>query len=164
VERLQERPGECWGIRYFENMFSRRMTSYIERVVERERPRAIGVCVIYFPDQSETGSWADMPLSCLGYNSDPRKLQAAIRYLYSFLQTNLHIAGVRVIPIPLFEALDGTNSRDYVARVEPSRWGGEKMAELIFRYLHDAGVLSPPSSSLHSPLPDHDDSSHDDTT
>ena len=33
--------------------------------------------------------------------------------------------------MPLFEALDGRTSEDYVERVEPSLQGGRKMAALI---------------------------------
>jgi hypothetical protein len=43
------------------------------------------------------------------------------------------VKGVEVIPVALYEALDGTDTRDYVERVEPSAQGGRKMAELILR-------------------------------
>jgi hypothetical protein len=33
--------------------------------------------------------------------------------------------------VPLFNVLDGKNSRDYIARVEPSSQGGRKMAEYL---------------------------------
>ena len=33
--------------------------------------------------------------------------------------------------MPLFHALDGKTTRDYVARVEPSSQGGKKMAEYL---------------------------------
>jgi hypothetical protein len=36
-----------------------------------------------------------------------------------------------VIQVPLFHALDGTDSADYVQRVEPSAQGGRKMAAVI---------------------------------
>jgi len=38
---------------------------------------------------------------------------------------------VEVVAVPLFHALDGKTSSDYVSRVEPSVTGGEKMARLI---------------------------------
>jgi hypothetical protein len=38
-----------------------------------------------------------------------------------------------VVPVPLFEALDGKNTDDYVQRVEPSVQGGRKMAKLLLR-------------------------------
>ena len=36
-----------------------------------------------------------------------------------------------MIPVPLFHVLDGKNTEDYVARVEPSALGGKKMAEYL---------------------------------
>lgn len=36
-----------------------------------------------------------------------------------------------MIPVPLFNVLDGKRSEDYVARVEPSAIGGRKMAEFL---------------------------------
>ena len=37
----------------------------------------------------------------------------------------------RFVPVPLFDALDGTDPADYEARVEPSAQGGAKMARLL---------------------------------
>ncbi len=36
-----------------------------------------------------------------------------------------------MIPVPLFHVLDGKNTEDYEARVEPSASGGKKMAEYL---------------------------------
>ena len=49
-----------------------------------------------------------------------------------------------MIPVALFDVLDGKCSDDYVARVEPSASGGEKMADLILDKLL---VLSDPAVS-----------------
>lgn len=47
------------------------------------------------------------------------------------------------MPVGLFYALDGKCSDDYVARVEPSAKGGEKMAELILAVLDQSdGVVT----------------------
>ena len=43
----------------------------------------------------------------------------------------ISIQGSEVIPLPLFNVLDGKNTSDYVARVEPSSQGGRKMAEFL---------------------------------
>lgn len=43
----------------------------------------------------------------------------------------ISIPGTEVIPLPLFNVLDGKNTDDYVARVEPSPQGGRKMAEYL---------------------------------
>lgn len=53
--------------------------------------------------------------------------------------SKIQIPGTQVIPVPLFNALDGTQSRDYVARVEPSSIGGRKMAEFLLDIIDDTG-------------------------
>jgi hypothetical protein len=50
---------------------------------------------------------------------------------------NIQIPGSQVIPVPLFHVLDGKNSRDYIARVEPSSQGGRKMAEYLLDRMND---------------------------
>ena len=64
----------------------------------------------------------------LGYSKDPKKLQAAIRYMYLNGTCKIHIANTHVIPFPMYMYMDGSDSNDYVARVEPSDSGGEKLA------------------------------------
>ncbi len=39
--------------------------------------------------------------------------------------------GVKVVAVPLFEALDPRNDAHYVERVEPSGEGGKSIAKLI---------------------------------
>ena len=71
-------------------------------------------------------------LGYLRYNTNPAKLQAAIRAIYERATCEIgDVDGVPVIPLPLFEHLDGKDTHDYVDRVEPSAQGGEKMARAI---------------------------------
>lgn len=62
--------------------------------------------------------------------------------------------GSEVIPVPLFNALDGKHTIDYVARVEPSAIGGKKLAEFLLDVIDDPsittgmGAMSAPSSTL----------------
>jgi hypothetical protein len=51
-------------------------------------------------------------------------------------KSSIRIPGSQVVPVPLFAALDGTRSEDYVARVEPSAIGGRKMAEFLLNVIH----------------------------
>ena len=37
------------------------------------------VCMIYYPDENPTPSWAGPALGALGYNTNPQKLQLLIR-------------------------------------------------------------------------------------
>ena len=41
------------------------------------------------------------------------------------------LAGTKVVPVPLYDAMDGKDTEDYKQRVEPSVQGGRKMAKLI---------------------------------
>merc|ERR1712187_670859 len=108
--------------------FGNQIQTYIMRMLGCRRPRKVLVCMIYYPDMTATGSWADAALSGLRYDQDPGKLQAAIRAMFDLAISRICIPGVDVEGFPLFEVLDGSNSRDYVARVEPSASGGKKMA------------------------------------
>jgi hypothetical protein len=97
--------------------------------------------MIYYPDEQTTGSWADTALSFLGYNADPKRLQAAIRQLFIHATSKIEIEGTKVIPFPMYEVLDGSDSVDYVQRVEPSVQGGEKLAKAFLDKLIEHGVL-----------------------
>ena len=119
----------CGG--YFAHLFRVRVQNYLRRLTAKTKPRAILINMIYYPDEKATGSWADRTLSILGYNSNPGKLQLLIRKMFQVATSRISVPGTEVIPVPLYEALDGKNTRDYCARVEPSARGGEKMAKLI---------------------------------
>ena len=124
----------AWGLGYFTHMFKDKVESYISRMTAKQKPRAVIVCMIYYPLEagaSSQSSWADLPLKMLGYNTFPRQLQAAIKAMYELATKNVLIPGTKVVPCALFEAMDGTSEGDYTARVEPSTEGGRKMAELL---------------------------------
>ena len=67
--------------------------------------------------------------------------------------STIRIPGSEVIPVPLFVPLDGTNSEDYVARVEPSASGGKKMAEYLLHIIQSGNrrvdlYVAPPTTSF----------------
>jgi hypothetical protein len=59
-----------------------RVEKYLQSLVTKTKPKAILVCMIYFPDETRTMSWATLPLRLLGYERDPAKLQFLIRTAY----------------------------------------------------------------------------------
>jgi len=67
----------------------------------------------------------------LGYDTNPGKLQAVMRQVYAWGVSQIKIPGVEIVPLALYEVLDGKDTSDYVQRVEPSVTGGEKMAKAI---------------------------------
>jgi len=87
--------------------------------------------MIYYPDEHPTPSWAGPALGALRYNSEPSRIQQLIRKVFEDAVSRIRIPNSQVIPVPLFNALDGRRSQDYVARVEPSAIGGRKMAEFL---------------------------------
>lgn len=120
-----------FGYGYMLHLFGTRMENYIDRLTSKQRPKMIGVCAIYFPDEEPGDSWAELPLSKLGYDSNPRKLQGLIQKIYVDAISRIQVEGTKVVPIALYNALDSKNTDDYEARVEPSATGGQKMAELF---------------------------------
>jgi len=127
--------GRAVGQSHFHKLFHDETKRYIEKLICKTKPRRVLVCTLYFLDEAETGSWADTTLGYLGYNSDPSRLQAQIRYVFQTATSTIELDGVEVVPVPLFEALDGKTSADYKERVEPSVTGGAKMAELLARHV-----------------------------
>lgn len=98
--------------------------------------------MLYFLDEDPNApSWAGAALKCLGYDCCPERLQGAIRLMFELATTKIKIKGTKVIPVPLYEFMNGKDSRDYVARVEPSPIGGQKLAKgLVETILMEEGV------------------------
>ena len=120
----------CLG--YINHLFGTRVKHYIEKLTAKTKPKRVLVCMIYYLDETPRLSWAGTALKALGYDKDPERLQYLIRRMYVEAVSKIEIPGTRVIPVPLFDVLDGKNSGDYGDRVEPSSQGGRKMAEYLF--------------------------------
>lgn len=126
--------GTAGSLNYFRDMFGTQIQNYVTRITAKKKPRAVVVCMIYFPLEakaSSQSSWADGQLKMLGYGWYPGQLQAAIRQMYETATLMIKIDDTEVIPCALFEVLDGQEEGDYVDRVEPSVEGGRKMAGLL---------------------------------
>lgn len=119
----------CLG--YVNHLFGTRIQHYIEGLTQKTKPKRVLVCMIYYLDETPSASWAGPALKALGYDDDPERLQYLIRKMYVEAISKIEIPGTTVIPVPLFDVLDGKNSGDYVDRVEPSSQGGRKMAEYL---------------------------------
>lgn len=133
--------GNAWCLGYFNRLFKDQVKDYVEKILEKQKPKAVIVCMIYYPLEAKSTlnqpSWADLPLKVLGYNRNPARLQAAIKAMYENATSTLQIEGTKVFPCALYEVLDGKNAEDYTARVEPSSDGGRKMG------LHFMTILEP---------------------
>lgn len=127
------------GYGYMLHLFGTRIQSYVDRLTSKQRPKMVGVCAIYFPDEQQGDSWAELPLSKLGYNSNPGKLQGLIQKIYVDAISRIKVEGTKIVPIALYDVLDGKNTDDYEARVEPSAVGGGKMAALFMDKMFQDG-------------------------
>jgi hypothetical protein len=110
------------SLSYFKDMFGTKVQDYISRLTAKTKPRAVVVCMIYFPLEAhfEQKSWADRQLALLGYTSHPGQLQAAIRAMYECATKQIKVDGTEIVPCALHEVLDGKTLDDYTDRVE--RW------------------------------------------
>jgi len=126
------------GLLYFIHMFRIRLRRYIEQLTAKRKPRKVVICMLYFLDEKPGGSWADAVLGKLGYDTDPSKLQTVMRQVYSWGVSQISIPGTTVVPLPLYEVLDGKDTSDYVQRVEPSVTGGQKMAVAMAEQIFSA--------------------------
>ena len=124
----------CIG--YTTHLFGTRIQRYIEKLTAKTSPKRILVCMIYYPEENPSPSWAGTALRSLGYDKNPERLQWFIRRMFVEATSKIRIHNSKdVVPVPLFEVLDGKTREDYVARVEPSPEGGRKMAEYILRII-----------------------------
>jgi len=130
------------GFRHFVKMFCHQTLSLIEKVIAVRRPKCVVVCMYYYFDEKPGGSWADYTLGKLGYDTDPTKLQLVMREVFAAATQHVDLEGIKVVPVPLYEALDGKNPEDYEQRVEPSVQGGQKMATCILDHIMAALSMS----------------------
>lgn len=76
--------------------------------------------MISYPDVHADGSWADATLKALNYNTNPAKLQLLISKIFVKAVSKITVPNSMVVPVPLFQVLDGSDPDDYVLRVELS--------------------------------------------
>merc|ERR1712006_27283 len=85
------------GLGYFVDLFKNRVGNYVRRLVGDQKPKKVIICMIYFLDEKSTGSWADGALTCMCYNCNPGKLQAAIRAVFRLATSRIRIPGTEVV-------------------------------------------------------------------
>ncbi|KAJ8599276.1 hypothetical protein CTAYLR_006793 [Chrysophaeum taylorii] len=130
------------GLGYFVDLFGNRVRSYVSRIVAKTKPKLVVICMIYFLDVHGRGSWADATLSLLGYNCAPHLLQKAIRTVFEYGTKRISIPGTKVLPFALYDVIDGTDTNDFVQRVEPSVQGGSKMAAALVDAILNAEAVA----------------------
>jgi len=132
------------AVSHFKDLFQGQVETYIKRLTSNKMPAAVVVCMIYFPLEHATDSWCNGSLGRMSYDTSPALLQSAIRSMYDLATVDIQLPGTTVIPVPLFEVLDGKHRNDYHHRVEPSVCGGRTLAGFVCQQLETAlpGYLS----------------------
>jgi len=123
------------SILYFKLLFHYQLECYAKKLTSRTRPRKVGVCMIYNLDEAMVESWANAVLNLVCYSCFPRVLQYRMNLAFEYGIRMVNIPGTEVVPIALAEALDGSDTNDYLQRVEPSIQGGRKIANLVLSKL-----------------------------
>lgn len=121
------------GMDIINRIFINGIKNYVEKLTQLTMPKKIIITSLYF--MAETGKgWADTPLMLMGYNKNPRLIQALLKRVSYEMEKSLTTSNIQVLP--LWQCLDGKIESDYVERVEPSASGGRKMAELIINQIN----------------------------
>lgn len=109
------------------------LAAYIKAITVKTKPRAVLVCMFYYPCETGRG-WADKLLDILGYNNDPTKLKAIIDLGFRQCISTISevVDDVPIVPVALSALLDSTDSADYKSRVEPSVQGSLKIGHGLF--------------------------------
>ena len=138
------RSGWAAGGGHLETLLHGGVQSWLQRMLDvpdSRKPARILVCMIYYPDETPSGSWADRLLSVLGYDTNPAKVQLILRTMFERInKKGFDVHGIPVTCVPLFTVLDSTDTRDYERRVEPSAVGGRKMAAHFMKELFGVGT------------------------
>ena len=100
---------------YFVVLFKHQVQLYLKKVTKKRKPKKIGVCCIYYLDEVNGDSWANCALFCLCYCVCPSVLQYRIKRIFELATSDIRLDGTEVIPIALFDALDGKSTNDYVS-------------------------------------------------
>jgi hypothetical protein len=136
LQKLANNANDSEAYELLNSIFFDSTKRYAERLIEKNKPQKVAISMIYFPDRNRNiSSWASASLDGLKYNSNPDLLEKLIKGLFESSTKRIKIANTTVIPVALFEVLDGKNSSDYVSRVEPSIDGGKKIASLLLKKL-----------------------------
>lgn len=137
-----------FGMGYMVHLMSVRIQSIVTRMISKNKPKLVMVCMIYFLDETPGKSWAEQVLGVLGYNSNPDKIQEMIRQMFRLATQQIQLPGTEVVAVPLFKVLDGKDTTDYCQRVEPSAKGGQKMGEYLVETMLQSLNKNPVSVEL----------------
>lgn len=146
IDKIKNNIMSANGITYFKTVFKNKLKQYIFNLTSKQRPSNIILSGIYYPDENiKDNSWANTALKLLNYDNNPDKLQSIIKSLYEqilfkirleiYITDNKILDESNIIPLPLYNILNGKITEDYIERVEPSHHGGKKIAQYIYNII-----------------------------
>jgi len=132
---LKNNPQDPIALAHLLAIYGEKTKKYVERIIEKNKPKNTIISMIYYPSEKDSSSWARGTLEQLGYFQDPKILQNLIDFFYKEATQKIKIDGARVTPLEMSKALNGKTPSDYEQLVEPSAEGGKKLAELFLKTL-----------------------------
>lgn len=118
-------------------IFKDKIISYIKSLCSKQIPKKVIVCGIYFPCEKFQQGWSNNTLKLINYDTNPLKIQILIEKIFEYAIKNIKIDEINISYLPFHKVLDAKNEDDYIARVEPSYLGGEKMAKAIIDTIYN---------------------------
>ena len=121
---------------HLDHLFRRDYQKYVEKLISKTKPKKVILCTVYYPDMvAKRTGWASEALQWLRYDTNPRRLHRFIDMMHDKCTSKIIMPGTQVEYIPLSLTLNGTATKHYVQRVEPSVMGGKQIARTFSRYL-----------------------------
>ncbi|QKF94723.1 GDSl lipase/esterase [Fadolivirus algeromassiliense] len=128
---------------FFEDLFHTQMKAYLEKLISKQKPKKIIVCIIYMPNLTNTTGWADGFLSSVkqlypGITLDQltMMIKQLLNQIHDKCVNQIKIGGTEIIPLKLYDIIDGSDQKDYEHAVEPSVQGGKKMAQAFYNIIN----------------------------
>lgn len=125
-------------MRHLDRLFRRDCEQYVESLVLKTKPKRVLLCTVYYPDITggKRRGWASEALKWLKYDSNPDRLQKFIDLIHDKCTSKIRVTGnTSIHHIALSQTLNGSDTKYYVQRVEPSVNGGKKIAETFSAFL-----------------------------
>lgn len=132
-------------IYYILDIYKNYLKQFLLDIIKYKKPKMIVLCGVYFPCIDYQDSWCKNILNIMKYNvpSYRKNIHCVLEMLFeeglkSLNSENIpELEGIEIKYIPLYKVLNCEDKEDYVAGVEPSVQGGEKMAEAFYNSIFE---------------------------
>jgi len=122
-------------IDFFHDIFHDKLKAFVKKLTKKTKPKKVIICILYYPNFQNPAGWASTLLSAFKMLGAENMVLKLIQTVYQECVSKIKITGLNLEYCPLYIALDGTNTNDYVSGVEPSVQGGKKIALLLNQFI-----------------------------